>query len=513
MKHGIDDRPFNAAHELMDGHVSGPTADEVAIIGPREMWTFRDLALRSGNCATAISQDLGLSPGSAVILHCTNSAWLAAVILGLWRAGCVAVMCAPLLSEEEVFSIQCKTAAKAWITDTDNLHYQRNDVQRLDHFVELAQSRVSTQRHDDWVRTAPTDPALILFTSGTTGKPKATLHFHRDLVVAPLTYGRQITSLRPGDVVAGSAALSFAYGLETLLLMPLHAGAATIMSGNMAAAEILAALRQWPITHLFTTPFIIAALLEQDMASHHQQLRMCISAGENLTADLMARWQTVTGTSIASGLGLTEFNAFILGSAPGQTLDGSLGHVVEGFKARLLDDAGHEVDSHEIGRLAVRGPTGCRYLDAPDEQAQRVVDGWTLTGDLCERDGQGNFWYRGRSDDLIVRAGINIAPAEIEHALIRSPLVRECAVVGRFDEVYQTRMIYAYIVFGEVAPADVAIAQRELRHWAARRLPPHKLPDLFVPVDRLPRNRNGKLDRLSLMEQGYDVAACNYVGR
>jgi 2-aminobenzoate-CoA ligase len=495
---GIGPGPYNVAQELLALNAGPLRERRVAIHSDEGSWTYRQVAECVIRGTRVLTDRLDIRPGHRVLLVLKNSPWHVVALLSVLRAGAVAVMCAPTLSAAEVLAVSQRTAAK--IALTEDVTFATGPAARVElaEFASLT-TRIGLPSGDDaWVRTAPWDPAVLLFTSGSTGEPKAAVHFHRDLAVAAKTYGQDVIPLAGDDVVIGSPSLCFAYGLETLLLLPFFHGAGTVMLRDAGALQVLLGSERFRATHLFSTPSILHSMLASVRHVDLAALRSCVSAGEVLSPTLARQWREQVGRPLANGLGSSEFNAFVLAASPGGAPEGSLGYVVRPFQARLLNvDEPEECGaSASFGRLAVRGPTGCRYFDNPTEQAARVVDGWTLTGDLVEREATQVYWSRGRSDDLIIRGGINVAPVEIEAAMTTCPLVAECAVTGEYDTKCQTQLIYAYVVLRAVESEQAA--RGVLRSWILERLARHKVPDRIVFVASLPRNSNGKLQRFRL---------------
>jgi 2-aminobenzoate-CoA ligase len=484
--HGINDQPFNIGEAL-----TRPTPDKdplPAVAGGDGVLTYRELRAKACAFAQALRRVAAVRPGDAVVLALPNSARYVACVLAVFRLGAVAVPCSPFLSAAEVAAVVAQTSASLVIQDN-------NEGSSPTLTLTLDELSAEAGRHQDaeniWVGTAPTDPATVLFTSGSTGTPKGCIHYHRDLIVAGETYGRDIVPVRPGDVVVGSPSIAFAYGMEVLLLTPLRWGALSILPDDPSPAGLLRALERHGATHLYSTPTLYRALTE--VADQHalRGLRYCVSAGESPSRTLAEQWLRLSGCHLANGLGTTEFNAFLLGSPPGVGPLGSTGKAVEGFQLRLVDSDGAEVPAGTMGRLLARGPTGCRYFRNPEEQAARVQDGWSVVGDVFECDEDGFYWSRGRLDDLIIRGGVNIAPSEIEASILALGSVKECAAVGVLHPELDTQLIYAFLVPHQGTPID----SRAVRARLGASLPPHKIPDRVIVSEALPRNANGKVQR------------------
>lgn len=496
---GIDDRPFNAADAILQRADDGVRAGRAALLTEDDRWTYADLDAHVCRMTACLRQVLDIRAGNGVLLQLDNTPWMVAVFLAVLKAGGVAILCSPLLTVEEVEEIARDTRARIWIgTGADPLSGSHGATYLAIEELVAAAANLPTDPGRKASRTAPTDPAVILFSSGSSGKPKACIHYHRELIVVSETYGREIVPIGVDDVALASASSSFAYGLECSILMPLYHGAASIMLKERGPLDILRAIETHRVTHLYAIPAILRAMAGLAPRFSLKTLKNVISAGENCNSELIALWRGVSGLSIMDGLGSSEFNCFILSARAGEGRDGASGRVVPGYQARVLGDDDAEVATGEIGRLAVRGPTGCKYFGNTTEQETHIASGWTLTGDMVARDGDGVYWHHGRADAIINRGGIKIAAAEIEAVIQAHPAVAECAIVGIFEPKYQTSLIKAFLSLHEVAAEHEAIPS--LRLWLRDRLPAHKIPDAIAVVERLPRNRNGKIMRFRLQE-------------
>jgi 2-aminobenzoate-CoA ligase len=343
--------------------------------------------------------------------------------------------------------------------------------------------------------TAADDVCLIAFTSGTTGEPKGTMHFHRDILATCDSYGRHVLCAQAADRFIGSPPLAFTFGLGGLVLFPLRVGASTILLEKAAPDDLLAAMAELRATVCFTAPTAYRAMLgklaEHDLSS----LRKCVSAGEPLPKPTFDAWLAATGIKILDGIGATEMLHIFIGSPEREVRAGATGRPVPGYQARVVDAGGDELPPHSIGRLAVRGPTGCRYLADP-RQHQYVQNGWNITGDTYLMDEDGYFWYQARSDDMIVSAGYNIAGPEVEAVLLEHPAVAECGVVGAPDEE-RGQIVKAYVVLRPGHAGDAA-ATKGLQDHVKASIAPYKYPRAIEYVASLPRTQTGKLQRFEL---------------
>lgn len=348
--------------------------------------------------------------------------------------------------------------------------------------------------------TAADDVATILFTSGTTGQAKGTLHFHRDLLAVTDCFPRHGLRPTPDDVFCGSPSLAFAYGLGGLLLFPLRFGAASLLLEQATPPHLLQKIQDHRATICFTVPTAWRAMAGLAGGYDLTSLRLCVSAGETLPASTFEAWREKTGLSILDGIGTTEMLNHVLSAAPGDVRPGSTGKPVPGYEARVVDENGDEVPPGTIGRLAVRGPTGCRYLADPERQRDYVQNGWNLTGDAFFQDEDGYFWYQARTDDMIVSAGHNIAAPEVEGVLLEHPFVQECGVIG-IPDAERGQLVKAFIVLSPGAEPDEQAA-RDLQDFVKARIAPYKYPRRIEFVSRLPRTETGKLQRFRLRQEG-----------
>jgi 2-aminobenzoate-CoA ligase len=352
--------------------------------------------------------------------------------------------------------------------------------------------------HYDKVHSAAEDIALIAFTSGTTGTAKGTMHSHRDVLAVTDTFSKHVLRPEPDDVFCGSPPLAFTFGLGGLILFPLRAGAATLLLEQASPPLLLEGIRSFGATISFTAPTAYRAMTAD--ASRHgvARLRKCVSAGETLPAATFHAWEDATGIRIIDGIGSTEMLHIFISAAGDDIRPGSTGRAVPGYRACVLDDAGNEVPPGTIGRLAVRGPTGCRYLDDVERQQAYVQHGWNLTGDAYVQDEDGYFWYQARTDDMIVSGGYNIAGPEVENVLLEHEYVKECGVIGTPDDE-RGHLVTAVVVLRDGVTADQETI-RTLQDFVKAQLAPYKYPRRVVFTDALPRTQTGKLQRHLLRE-------------
>jgi 2-aminobenzoate-CoA ligase len=362
-----------------------------------------------------------------------------------------------------------------------------------------ARARARPDHFDD-VATAADDVALIAFTSGTTGTAKGTMHFHRDVLAIADTFSRHVLRPEPDDLFCGSPPLAFTFGLGGLVIFPARVGAAALLLEQASPPLLLEGIRGFGATISFTAPTAYRAMTEQAAHGGVGRLRKCVSAGETLPRPTFEAWERATGIRIIDGIGATEMLHIFISAAGDDIRPGSTGRCVPGYRARIIDDDGREVPDGTIGRLAVRGPTGCRYLDDVERQRAYVQDGWNVTGDAYVRDDDGYFWYQARTDDMIISGGYNIAGPEVENVLLEHPFVKECAVIGMPDEA-RGHVVKAVVVLRDGVPAAADTA-KTLQEYVKAELAPYKYPRLVEFADALPRTETGKLQRFKLREQG-----------
>ncbi|WP_184017294.1 AMP-binding protein [Sphingobium boeckii] len=498
---------LNAAVEIVDRAVAEGDGDRVAIVNDAGRWTYAELADLSARIARILVEDEGLVPGNRVLLRGPNNAMLFASWLGVLKAGGIAVTTMPILRAQEISAILAKARISHAIvdgrTEADFLPaWQASDHGRSlltyqgDGGEGLLEQRIAQAAPGfPAIETKADDPALIAFTSGTTGHPKGCIQFHRDILVPNDTFARHILKPRRDDVFACSAPIAFTFGLGALLIFPLLARATALTIERPAPAALLAAAAQHGVTILLTAPTAYKEMLHQLAGQDLSALRMCVSAGEHLPEATARAWHEATGVRIIDGIGATEMMHIFISAAGDDIRPGATGLPVPGFEACILDDAGNPLSSG-TGRLAVKGPCGCRYLD-DTRQANYVLNGWNVTGDTYRLDAQGYFWYVSRSDDMIVSSGYNIGAPEVENALLAHPAVRECAVIGVPCDQRGQR-VKAFIVTGDPAPPP-SLA-KELQDHVKMLIAPYKYPREIVFVAQLPKTGNGKLQRYALRD-------------
>ena len=512
---------LNCAQALLDGALERGWGERTAIVAPGGVrWTYAELAARANRIARVLVEDLGLVSGNRVLLRGANTPSMAAAWFGVVKAGGVAVATMPLLRAKELTDVVEKARVTHALCDarlTDELSATQRNCPVLQHVLAFGSdapgtldARAATKPPVfDAASTHAGDTALIAFTSGTTGKPKGTMHFHRDVLAICDLWPKSTLKARPDDLFTGSPPLAFTFGLGGMLLFPLRIGAATLLIERPSPEALLPAIAEHRATVLFTAPTSYRAMAaharEHDIAS----LRKCVSAGEALPASTRKLWKNATGIDIIDGIGTTELLHIFISHGDDDVRPGATGKAIPGYEACVMDDDGLPLPPGRVGRLAVRGPTGCRYLDDP-RQANYVKDGWNYTGDAYLVDDDGWFVYQARTDDMIVSAGYNIAGPEVESALMLHPAVAECACVASPDDD-RGQVVKAFVVLKPDVAASDALT-RELQDFVKREIAPYKYPRTVEYVASLPRTETGKLQRFRLRQQEIDRAALRRAG-
>ncbi len=503
---------MNCASELLDKQAA-KYGDRPAFYFNDEVWTYRDLQQAANRIANVLVEDLGLQPGNRVMLRSPNNPMYVAAWFAVMKAGCVAVATMPLLRWRELTFMAEKARIEVAICDrrlsedmeraveksaTLRRVVYFNDTESGPESLESRMAAKAPEFHN--VDTAADDPCLIAFTSGTTGNPKGCIQFHRDILAMCDTFSRHVLKPVADDIFTGSPPIAFTFGLGAIVAFPMHAGAATVLVEQFTPEKILETVQAHKVSVLFTAPVAYRAMTE--IVSDHDisSLRKCVSAGEALPLPTWKGWHDATGIRIIDGIGATEMIHIFIACSGDDIRPGATGKPIPGYEARVVGDDGREVPRGTVGRLAVRGPTGCRYLDDIERQKNYVQDGWNFTGDAYLQDKDGYFWYQARTDDMIISAGYNISGPEVEAVLMEHPKVLECAVVGAGDDKRGT-VVKAFVVLrnkDDAGPATV----KELQDFVKSELAPYKYPRAVEFIEALPRTATGKVQRFKLRDGG-----------
>src|SRR6187455_1398694 len=506
---------LNCATELLDRHVKEGRGDRRCVSAPGgPAWTYAELQRQADRIAHVLVEDCGLVPGNRVLLRAANKPMLVACWFAVMKAGGIAVATMPMLRAKELGQIIEKGQVTIALCDAalrDELEAAAVASPRLAKIVcfggDAAAGSGSLEslmsRHDAPfanVDTAADDTCLFAFTSGTTGQPKATVHFHRDVMASCVCFPPHVLRAAPDDVFIGSPPLAFTFGLGGLTVFPMHIGASTVLLEKAGPPDLLEAIAAHSATVCVTAPTSYRAMAagarEKKLGARDGgSLRKCVAAGEALPAATRALWKEATGIEIIDGIGATEMFHIFISADEASARPGATGTAVPGYRARVVDDDGNEVPIGTIGRLVVQGPTGCRYLDDP-RQADYVKGGWNYTGDAYLQDADGHFFYQSRTDDMIISAGYNIAAIEVEDVLLRHEAVAECAVIGVADEE-RGQIVKAFVVLRVPHSGDEAMV-KGLQEFVKATVAPYKYPRAVEFREALPRTETGKLQRFRL---------------
>ncbi|MGF6432129.1 MULTISPECIES: benzoate-CoA ligase family protein [Bradyrhizobium] len=502
---------LNAAVELTDRIVEQGMGDRIALIGNGRQRTYKELLDWSNRLAHALVENYGVKPGNRVLIRSGNNPALVAAWLAATKAGAVVVNTMPMLRAGELAKIVDKAEISLALTDS-RIADELVACAKTSKFLKQVVNFDGTQNHDaeldrialnkpvkfDAVKTGRDDVALLGFTSGTTGEPKATMHFHRDLLIVADGYAKEVLKVTPDDVFVGSPPLAFTFGLGGLAIFPLRFGATATLLENAAPSEMIRIIETYKATICFTAPTAYRAMMAaMDKGADLSSLRLAVSAGETLPAPVFESWTKKTGKPILDGIGSTELLHIFITNRTGSAVGGTTGTPVSGYEAKIVDEDMNELPAGQVGKLAVRGPTGCRYL-ADSRQTKYVRDGWNITGDAFVSDENGRLSFVARADDMIISAGYNIAGPEVEAALLGHPDVAECAVIGAPDEE-RGQIVSAFIVLKQGARCD-DVEIKLLQDHVKATIAPYKYPRAIAFVEALPKTQTGKIQRFKLRE-------------
>ncbi len=500
----------NCIAELLDRHVRGGLGDHPAIYSEQGTLTYAQLQEQVDKVAHVLTHDMGLVPGNRVLLRSANNAMLAICWCAVAKAGLIVVATMPLLREKELVDIIEKAQISAAICDKRldtelQAAQQRCPVLQQIVYFNDASSDGLEARMAAWnepfkaVDTAADDTVLIAFTSGSTGQPKATMHFHRDILAVCDCFPKSILHMKQDDISIGTPPLAFTFGLGALLIFSMRVGAATVLLERLTPESLLAAIAKYRATIAWSSPLFYRQMAALASKFDISTLQQCVSAGETLPVATRTVWRDATGNEIVDGIGSTEMLHIFIASAGDEVRPGATGKVVPGYEACIVDEDGKQLPPDTVGRLAVKGPTGCRYL-ADERQRTYVQHGWNLTGDAYVMDKDGYFWFQARTDDMIITAGYNVAGPEVEGALLMHPAVAECAVVGAPDPERGV-IIKAFVVLSSGYTGDASLVH-DLQDFVKQSIAPYKYPRAIEFCDALPRAGTGKVQRYRLRQRG-----------
>ncbi|MEP6334241.1 MAG: benzoate-CoA ligase family protein [Anderseniella sp.] len=500
---------LNAAVELTDKMVEQGFGDHVALIGNGRRRTYKELSDWTNRLAHALTEDYGVKPGNRVLIRSANNPAMVACWLAATKAGAVVVNTMPMLRAGELSKIVDKAQVSLALCDTrmmDEIVACAKASPTLEkvigfdgtanHDAELDRAGLNKAVSFDAVQTSRDDVALLGFTSGTTGEPKATMHFHRDLMIIADGYAKEVLGVTPDDVFVGSPPLAFTFGLGGLAVFPLRFGATATLLETASPPNMIEIIETYKATVCFTAPTAYRAMMRaMDQGADLSSLRVAVSAGETLPGPVFEEWKAKTGKEMLDGIGSTELLHIFISNRFGSAAPAQTGTPVTGYQAIVVDETMNEVARGTIGKLAVKGPTGCRYLN-DDRQENYVRDGWNLTGDSFIQDEAGVFHFAARSDDMIISSGYNIAGPEVEAALLSHAEVVECAVIGVADED-RGQIVQAHVVLAEGVGADDDCIKR-LQDHVKQAIAPFKYPRSVMFTDALPKTQTGKIQRFRL---------------
>jgi 2-aminobenzoate-CoA ligase len=503
---------LNCGAELLDKAIERGWGERIAIRGHDENLTYTQLLGRANQVARLLLEDVGLVPGNRVLLRGPNNPMMAVCWFGIVKASLIAVTTMPLLRQKELCEIIDKAQVSAALCDKrfdDELINAQKKSPALkeiiyfntDSLAGLEERMAGKPTTFDNVDTAADDVVLIAFTSGTTGKPKGTMHFHRDVLAICDCFPKSTVNIQPDDVCVGTPPLAFTFGLGGILLFPLRVGACSVLLEKYTPDSMLQTIQDFGATITWTSPFFYRQMAPLAKNYKLTSLRKSVSAGEALPNSTRTLWREATGIEIIDGIGTTEILHIFISAADADVRHNATGKPIPGYQARIVDDDGNPLPVGQVGRLAVKGPTGCRYL-ADDRQTTYIQNGWNVTGDAYYMDADGYFFYQARTDDMIITAGYNVAGPEVEDVLLQHPAVAECAVVGAPDETRGT-IIKAFVVLkpGQT-PGDDTV--KLLQDFVKENIAPYKYPRAVEFVEALPRTETGKLQRFKLRQQAQE---------
>ena len=495
---------LNCVERLLDYHIQNGHGDAVCIQTFEERWTYNDLFEKANQIAHVLKEDLGLQSGNRVLIRSANNPMMVACWYAILKAGGIVVATMPLLRSKELTTIidcaeishvLCDNSLSEEMELVQSSFLKRTCYYGASELEDLMQNKPKTFSN---YHSKSDSVALIGFTSGTTGLPKMTAHYHKDILNICEAFPQYSLQPTPNDVFTGSPPLGFTFGLGGLVLFPMYFGASTFLIEKPTPDLLLQAIQDYKVTTCFTAPtawrIVTTKVNDYDISS----LRNCVSAGETLPLKVWEDWYRTTGLKIIDGIGATEMLHIFISSNEANMKPGSTGVAVTGYEAKIIDNQGNEVPRNQTGRLAVRGITGCKYLNREEKQREYVENGWNLTGDIFRQDEDGYFWFVARGDDMIISSGYNIAAIEVESVLLTHEEILECAVIGLPDEE-RGMLVCAHIVLKEKHKATDELA-KAIQQWFKEVSAPYKYPRVINFIDVLPKTETGKIQRFKLKQ-------------
>ena len=493
---------LNCVDRLLDQHIREGNGDRACIRTFENTWTYQDLYEKANQIAHVLVEDLGLQSGNRVLIRSANNPMMVACWFAILKAGGIVVATMPLLRSKELTTIiECAEISHAFCDNdlADEMHFVKSDFLKKVCFynnASLEALMASKPKTFTNYHSKADSIALIGFTSGTTGLPKMTSHYHKDILNICEAFPNYSLQPTAQDIFTGSPPLGFTFGLGGLVLFPMYFGASTFLIEKPTPDMLLQAIQDYKITICFTAPtawrVITTKVKEFDISS----IRKCISAGETLPLKVWQDWYDATGLKIIDGIGATEMLHIFVSSTTDNMKPGATGVAITGYEAKIIDAKGNQLPTNEPGRLAVRGITGCKYLNRPDKQKEYVENGWNITGDIFRQDEEGYFWFVARGDDMIISSGYNIGAIEVESVLLTHEDILECAVVGLPDEE-RGMLVCAHIVLKDPSKATDNMKNR-IQHWFKEVAAPYKYPRVIQFTETLPKTETGKIQRFKL---------------
>ena len=491
---------LNCVDKLLDNHIKEGRGNNPCLRTFETTWTYNDLYEKANQIAHVLIDDLGLVSGNRVLIRSANNPMMVACWFAVLKAGGIVVATMPLLRSKELTTIiDCAEISHALCDTTlqDEMNLVKSEfLQRTSLYNELETSMLSKSKTFTNYHSKSDSIALIGFTSGTTGLPKMTSHYHKDILNICEAFPPYSLQPTQKDIFTGSPPLGFTFGLGGLVLFPMYFGASTFLIEKPSPEMLLQAIQEHKITVCFTAPTAWRVITSKVNDFDISSLRKCVSAGETLPLKVWQDWYDATGLKIIDGIGATEMLHIFISSNDENMKPGATGVAITGYEAKIIDSKGNEVAKNESGRLVVRGITGCKYLNRIDKQKEYVENGWNITGDIFRQDEDGYFWFVARGDDMIISSGYNIAAIEVESVLLTHEDILECAVVGLPDEE-RGMLICAYVVLKDYNEASNQLA-KEIQEWFKEVAAPYKYPRLLYFVEELPKTETGKVQRFKL---------------